>query len=476
MTMNRLIPIIGALVLLIAVVVVIKSGQRKPEPAMLGELPTAPKPDADTPADTVRSLSAQVAELVDQTKQLTEENQRLREQNANLRQNEDRIVNKVQAKVADDLSRKGQQDNRALSSLQAEIDRLRNRLTEVGTQAMNLPKPTSGPSQGGDMPIGFGLEGATGAVHWIEPIDAVPGAAKAPEIAANGAAGSSLLWPGGKPQSVTAGQPQGVLEKVAHRAASRVEAAAEIEPVYTLPANATLIGSTAFSALVGRVPVGGQVQDPMPIKVLVGADNLAANGHHIPGLEGMVLSGYAIGDWTLSCVRGKLTSATFVFEDGHVLTFGERKPGQGGKDKEEAIGWISDKFGVPCISGKKITNAPAFLSQRVGLTALGAAAEAAAASQTTTSTALDGAVASSSVTGKKGPYVLGKTVSSGTQEITNWLDQRMANSFDAIFAPAGTEVEVHLDVTLPIDYDPAGRMLDHRTARAGQGGPYGYLD
>lgn len=225
------------------------------------------------------------------------------------------------------------------------------------------------------------------------------------------------------------------------------------------------------------MPVGGQVQDPMPIKILVGSDNLAANGHRIPGLDGIVMSGYAVGDWTLSCVRGYLTSATFVFEDGHVVVFGERKRGQGSRSKnDKSIGWISDRYGVPCISGKRITNAPAYLSQRIAMTALGAAAEAAAAAQTTSSTSLSGGTSSTTVTGDKGAYVLGQTVSNGAEEVTNWLDRRMADSFDAIFAPAGTEVAVHLDVSLDIDYDPAGRMLDHRTARTHRGVFHEYLD
>ena len=93
-----------------------------------------------------------------------------------------------------------------------------------------------------------------------------------------------------------------------------------VRPVYTVPRNATLIGSTAMTALVGRVPVQGQVRDPMPFKVITGADNLAANGLTVPGVQGMVWSGTAIGDWTLSCVTGRLDSVTFVFEDGTIRT------------------------------------------------------------------------------------------------------------------------------------------------------------
>ena len=58
----------------------------------------------------------------------------------------------------------------------------------------------------------------------------------------------------------------------------------------------------------------------MPFKVITGKENLAANGLRIPGIEGMIWSGTAVGDWTLSCVTGKLESVTFVFEDGTIQT------------------------------------------------------------------------------------------------------------------------------------------------------------
>ena len=155
------------------------------------------------------------------------------------------------------------------------------------------------------------------------------------------------------------------------------------QPVYTVPRNATLIGSTAMTALVGRVPMQGQVRDPMPFKVITGADNLAANGLRVPGVQGMVWSGTAIGDWTLSCVTGRLDSVTFVFDDGTIRTLSsdDRQSQGGGEDKP--LGWISDAQGIPCVSGERKTNAPAFLSQRIGVMAIQAAGQAAAAAETT---------------------------------------------------------------------------------------------
>ena len=49
-----------------------------------------------------------------------------------------------------------------------------------------------------------------------------------------------------------------------------------------------------MTALVGRMPVLGQVRDPMRSRLsITGADNLAANGLTVPGVQGMVWSGTA---------------------------------------------------------------------------------------------------------------------------------------------------------------------------------------
>ncbi|HBP1257584.1 TPA: TIGR03752 family integrating conjugative element protein, partial [Pseudomonas aeruginosa] len=94
-----------------------------------------------------------------------------------------------------------------------------------------------------------------------------------------------------------------------------------VRKTYTLPQNSTLMGSVAMSALIGRVPVDGTVNDPYPFKILIGPDNLTANGIELPDVAGAVASGTASGDWTLSCVRGQIRSLTFVFNDGTVRTF-----------------------------------------------------------------------------------------------------------------------------------------------------------
>ena len=88
--------------------------------------------------------------------------------------------------------------------------------------------------------------------------------------------------------------------------------------------------------------------------MLVGAENLAANGLALPEVAGVIFRGTALGDWNLSCVRGRLLSATFVFRNGTIRTV------RG--NEQEPLGELADEFGVPCVSGKRITDAASYLT------------------------------------------------------------------------------------------------------------------
>jgi integrating conjugative element protein (TIGR03752 family) len=277
---------------------------------------------------------------------------------------------------------------------------------------------------------------AAGGLVWVEPLD---------QPAAKDAAGAlrtaALAGDRGKDASTGGDQP------VAPAAPPKPR------PYYTINDQATLTNATAFTALIGRVPISGQVRDPMPIKVITGADNLATNGLEIPEVAGAVWGGRAIGDWTLGCVRGDLDVVTFIFEDGTIVT---HRNAAG-----EPLAYLWDAFGNPCVAGERVTNAAQYLGSRVALTTAAAAADAAAASETTN--VVSGAVGTttSAVTGDRGRYVLGKSVSSGVEEVSRWLDARMQDSFDAIYVPPGGLVTVNVSRELPIDYDPTARRLRH---------------
>ena len=458
-TSNRLLPILAGSGLLMTVLVVVKScSPDKGQPQLLEAVPQAPKPDADTPADTIKTLTANVSAMTSELNALRRDNTALKQENRDLIKDRKQIENNVLSRVQTELEAKRTdadptETTSAIAALTARVDSLTNRFGRSSTQR---------PSTGSDIPIGLGLDGIgtsdveSESLVWVNPLELTPSPDGDKETLLNrfSRTGRNTI--------------DGARPEVQSLVAKGSDALNAVLPVFTVPRNATLIGSTGMTALVGRVPLQGQVRDPMPFKVITGKENLAANGLRIPGIEGMIWSGTAIGDWTLSCVTGKLESVTFVFEDGTIQTLSSDdnqlggSSGNSGGDNERPLGWISDARGIPCITGERKTNAPAFLTQRIGVMALEAAGEAAAQAETTT-LINDSGSATRVVSGETGKYVLGKTLSGGSDEVAQWLRERQAQSFDAVFVPAGVELAIHVDHELPIDFRSNGRKLHHET-------------
>ena len=450
---NRLLPLLATLVVLVLIVVTLQTCSGDSDSGLLlTGVPTAPAPDADTPADTIKTLTANVAAMTTAVTALRQDNTDLRKENQTLINNRSQIEENVATRLRRELrAREQDADNQArkdsgvLQSLTQRVDTLAASLNEV---------QNAQPDQA--MPVGLGLEGFQGpgstpvaepAVVWIAPLDGEGGPATSGTLAGVRQSATGYLTDARRSGGELVTQTR-----------ERVEAQQD-RPVYTVPRNATLMGSTAMTALVGRIPLRGQVQDPMPFKIITGADNLAANGLTVPGVQGMIWSGTAVGDWTLSCVSGRLEAVTFVFDDGTIRTVAsDDGQGQGGRD--EPLGWISDAQGIPCISGTRKSNATAFLAQRIGVQAVQAAGDAAAAAESTSVITSSGGI-TGGVTGDVGAYVLGKTVAGGSEELAQWLLERQSQSFDAVFVPAGVAVAIHVDRAIPIDFEPQGRKLSH---------------
>lgn len=451
---NRLLPIIGLVVAGLTVLVMIRSCGTEPTaeaPASLDDRTPPPHPDADTATDTIRTLTAEQRETRRQLQELRMDNQRMRERLEEA------------AREEPDPQRQGH-----IEGLLGRIDRLNERVGDMREQMARQEEEEEGDLvPGSDIPVGLGI-----------------GAGEAPVIEERGravppASADTLRWtdpvgydPEGSDGGLLdrGGSVAGAIRERGADGIDRVRDAAaratgtdtpEADPRYTVPRNATLMGSTTMTALIGRVPHGGTVEDPVPFKVIVGERNLAANDIEIPHVEGMIFSGTAIGDWTLSCIRGQVESVTFVFQDGTVRTLMDPD-----EDADEALGWISNDQGVPCIPGERISNAPAFLAQATGIVSLQAAAEAAAAAQTTQTVGQDG-FTQNIISGSTGDFMAGRAVSGAAQEIAAWLRERQESHFDAVFAAAGETVAVHLDRELRIDYELEGRRISHETFERG---------
>ena len=474
-------------------------------------LPATRNGDADNNAETLATVTASNRELRTAVQRVIDENEALKRQNVTNANNEEAIAARVrtliQAEAASPRAPGGTPaaNNSATSNpvtglidngLSAATQMINGISGQPGTPAATQPGAT--PSMQGTIPTGLGYDGSaaaaaaaasvpgTGLTRVIAPLGyrAAPGTGndRDPALMRTSLAAK-------RPETIPgAPTPQGV----------SAPTKPELIPYFTIPENATLGRSTAMTTMVGRVPIDGRVQDPMQFKLVVGRDNLAASGQYVPDdISGAVISGIAVGDMALSCTEGLIQSITFVFDDGTIRTVSQRSNGAstgfgssggssggggvGGQSLAAAskLGWISDEFGNPCIPGKFVTNAPAYLTDVVGAKALSAIGGALAAAQTTTtsgSSALGGTT-SSTVTGNQGQFVLGKVASSGSDELVNWLTKRLNNSFDAVVVRAGTRVAVHIDQAITIDKDPEGRKLDYARGRSTltqqQGARYG---
>jgi len=226
---------------------------------------------------------------------------------------------------------------------------------------------------------------------------------------------------------------------------------------YTIPPTTTLLHATAMTALVGRIPVNGRLQDPWRFKVIIGAANLAANGHSIPQLAGMLWAGTARGDFSLSCVSGNIDTATFIFADGSIQT--TRVNASSDDGTTTGLGWISDEFGNPCIAGDLKSNAIQYLTQATLVNTAHATADAISNAQTQSQFNPTTGETSTSITGDIDKYVAGYAARESLSEVSKWLAERQLTSFDAIYIPAGKKVAIHIEEPILIDHDPAGRRI-----------------
>lgn len=486
---NRLIPILGTLILVVVVAILLKSRSAAPEHVPMTGVPQPPArtADADSPADTIRTLTAEVQAIKEENRKLREDNGKLGQQNDDLNRNRSSIEENVTRRLTEQFSRPEASDSPVFSGLNRKIDELSAMVQRYS------PEPAASAKAGGnDIPPGLGFDPASAPATAA----GVPAAgATVPGAGPGGPTG--LVWleplgtqtdlgPDGRPKprkvSHAAGDshasdtPAPIDTEAAAASPQSTASAAQRQPYFTIPENATLMDATAMTAMIGRTPVGGNVRDPMEFKVLVGRINLAANGFEVPDdVTGMVVSGVAVGDWMLSCVEGHINSMTFVFQDGSISTVSKRGSGAAtGNNNTQRLGFISDERGAACINGERVTNAPAYLTQIVGIKSLEVAARAAALSQTTTVT--NGLGATTAVTGNQGQFVLGQAAAAGVDEVSTWLMRRLNDSFDAIYIRPGAKVAVHLTEAVALDKDPNSRRLDHghpnrkntarRTARA----------
>lgn len=429
-SVNKLLIGIAVVAVLCLLLVMCRDGRETYRP--LTQLPgysseNEPK-DGDTPVDTIKALQAFAKEAVDRAgalNQKTEGNMRQVLENKN---NVDKLLMDSKENQAN-----AESNRKALNDLIGQLNKIQ---TEMARLKDDVDKKTGVVNEHG-LSAPFRIAEAPGDPakgEWYYPVEHEA-------VAGGKGKGFSTLFsrPDQKPQQEkqTAKMTKAEPEKV--------------RPAYTVAKDTTLMNATAMTAMIGRIPVDGSTPDPYPLKILIGKDNLAANGLELPGIEGMIFSGLAFGDWNLSCVRAQLYSASFIFPDGTIVNHTETAI---------PLAHITDPYGN-CITGKFVTNAPAFLAQQSLLAGLGAAGAAYAEAQTETQTSALTGTSTSTLVGSISDKVLGEVVEKTTDEIRLWFLQRQKQSFDAVVVEPGASVVVHIDKELPIDHKESARRTTY---------------
>ena len=430
--------LIGGTLLAVASLSLVMCTGRKQSYQPIDQMPTydaeLKREDGDTQTDTIKALQAYAREAVQKADAL---NESTKDNIGTVLENQQKVS---RLEAANQQAQETLDETRTtISSLQQQLGLLKRELADLQN---NRDVSDVGQLNQDGLPLGFGFDDTNvvpinpdqGA--WYNPIDFVEPETENAE---------DNRFTGLLPRSLDVAQVNDDATQ-SNQERQRIT----VEPVYTLPKDATLTDGLALTALIGRIPVEGQTPDPYPVKIYIGKENLLANGHDLPEVEGMIFSGLGFGDWNLSCVSARLTSATFIFEDGSIVNH---------SSQGQPLGYISDPSGVPCIAGRFMTNAPAFIAQRVGLAGLGAAGSAYAEAQRQSDTSTLTGSTTNTVVGSIDKLGAGEAVLSATEEVSRWLLARQQQSFDAVVVNPGEAVSVHLDRSLPLDKSSIARRL-----------------
>lgn len=404
----------------------------------------------DTEASDLSSAYTYAAQL----KGMTQQFQRLETDVQKYMENSDqKIEDVIQNAIAQEIPKIEKSLRKEIES-QATTPPLNqtNRVLPTEQQSGRLLGASTGP-----LPAGFGFNEQT-----TLPFDSLSSKSTktAPSLPSKPEYLKISAWePEGTHTRSSSGNSSRVLSKSENQVTRKKDKREPI-PYYTIENTATLFSNTTMTALMGVVPTkNNALKNMMRFKIITGAENIASNGLYLPDIKNIVWTGYAVGIREASCIQATVDTVTYTFQDGTISTY-SKKAGSGGSKLNEGLGYLSDKWGKPCIKGTLISNASEYLRDRMIAAGAAATASAAAATETTTTRDALGGV-STAVTGDSTDFILGKTGTATLNELADYLRERMDQAIDIVYLDAGVDVVVHVEEEIPINYDPEGRKLAH---------------
>ena len=180
---NRLLPILAGIVLVVTAVVVLKSCSGESDRGVVMEtVPQATIPDADTPADTIKTLTANVSAMTAALATLRRDNAGLKQENQLMANNQRQMEESIGQRLEQSLLNKAREnesqgaaaratDSALIESLSARIDALSQRLSSGVNRQLSVPSSD-------DIPVGLGLDAVRRSVQssatlvWTEPLEA----------------------------------------------------------------------------------------------------------------------------------------------------------------------------------------------------------------------------------------------------------------------------------------------------------------
>ncbi|MCR9727877.1 TIGR03752 family integrating conjugative element protein [Vibrio parahaemolyticus] len=409
----------------------------------------------DSPLDTLRTLNAAYeqseADKAALAKALETTQQTMAAQNAQSSEEVDALKGQ--------LSELTERLNESLSTIEDKVSQSRDALRDrqepvresMGTDYDELGLDSArqdGRLTTGTSRLGYADEGAGDSLIWTEPLDATQDE------------DGNWITPATHALTTAINDVKDGFDESGQSVTKK-----QGTPVYTLHRGAMLANAVSMTALMGRIPLNGQVTDPYPFSMIVGRENLLANGFTLPDVQGAIVTGTVTGDWSLSCVRGVVESMDFIRSDGSILSYPETEDAidsdfDGSEVKTSDLGFLADPNGNPCLTGERISNAPEYLTTQGLLNASTAAANAAAIAQQTVS--VDGSTTTSSMTGNAAKNAAAESAAAFTSTVSDFIQARMGSSFDIIYTPPGTAASIHLrqPITLRIPEEPVRVRYD----------------
>lgn len=249
----------------------------------------------------------------------------------------------------------------------------------------------------------------------------------------------------------SAGQFAGEVKDSAVDARKILEDELKPIPYATIHSDSSIHNATSLTALIGRIERKGQTHDPFRFQIMLSGETLMANGHSMPGVANALVSGVGVGDMAFSCVRGRITSITFNFDDGRIYN-------QKGT-YEKPIAELGDRWGNPCIKGHKVDDVEKYLAAQGIVAGLSNYAETISKQQQTLTSS--GNSTNLSLSGDAGKLAAGSIASGGLNKTSEMLSERYENYYEAIYVAPGEKVSLFFVEDVPIDYIPTNRKVSY---------------